>query len=231
MKKILSILLTLSLLLVPALALGEGEAADPAAALAGDWYGELNGLVLKLTLNEDGAYAALIVTQPDDVKTGAWAYDDGFIHLDGSLLPDINVLSDDVLKWTAFDIFLRREAPQTYAPAELLPGAALELYAGCWKARYVGVNGAILPADAIGNETVLYVEGSDLALTGGLFDETVLEAAYADGVLSWFGDVAITLALQVDSFLRLTLITGGETVTLYLLPYYVKGLSPEPAGE
>lgn len=226
MKKLLAILLALSLLLVPALALGEGEEA----ALVGDWYGELNGLVLKLTLNEDGAYAALIVTQPDDVKAGTWAYEDGFIHLDGSLLPDINVLSDDVLKWTAFDIFLRREAPQTYAPAELLPGAALELYAGCWKAQYVGVNGAILPSDAIGNETVLYVEGSDLALTGGLFDETVLEAAYADGVLSWSGDgVALTLALQQDGFLRLTLATDPETVTLYLLPYYVQGLSPEPA--
>ena len=228
MKKLLAILLALSLLLVPALALGEGEA--PEAALVGDWYGELNGLVLKLTLNEDGAYAALIVTQPDDVKAGTWAYADGFVHLDGSLLPDINVLSDDVLKWTAFDIFLRREAPQTYAPAELLPGAALELYAGCWKAQYVGVNGAILPSDAIGNETVLYVEGSDLALTGGLFDETVLEAAYADGVLSWSGDgVALTLALQQDGFLRLTLATDPETVTLYLLPYYVQGLSPEPA--
>ena len=230
MKKLLAILLGLSLLLVPALALGEGEA--PQAALVGDWYGELNGLVLKLTLNPDGAYAALIVTQPDDVKTGAWAYEDGFIHLDGSLLPDINVLSDDVLKWTAFDIFLRREAPQTYAPAELLPSTALELYAGCWKAQYVGVNGAVLPSDAIGNETVLYVEGSDLALTGGLFDETVLEATYADGALSWSAEgLALTLALQQDGFLRLTLSTDPETVTLYCLPYYVKGLSPEPAGE
>ena len=230
MKKLLAILLALSLLLVPALALGEGEA--PEAALTGEWYGELNGLVLKLTLNADGTYTALIVTQPDDVKAGTWAYEDGFIHLDGSLLPDINVLSDDVLKWTAFDIFLRREAPETYAPAEPLPDAALELYAGCWKAQYVGVNGAILPSDAIGNDTVLYIEDSDLALTGGIFDETVLEATYADGGLSWSAEgLSITLALQQDGFLRLTLAADPETVTLYCLPYYVQGLSPEPAGE
>ena len=69
-----------------------------------------------------------------------------------------------------------------------------------------------------------------MALVGPLTGETVLETAYADGALTWAADgVSIALALQQDGFLRLTLATDPETVTLYLLPYYVQGLSPEPA--
>ena len=227
MKKLLAILLSFALLLVPALALGEEEAP---ADITGLWFAEVEGMVVELTLNADGTYAVAIPAQPGESVTGAWAEKDGFLYFDGSDLPQINVLGTDVLKWIDYDAFLRREAPLIYAPADPLSDAPVELFTGYWQAQYVAVNGAVLFADTLGSPTEALIDGTNVALIGPLTGETVLETAYADGALTWAADgVSIALALQQDGFLRLTLTTDPETVTLYLLPYYVQGLSPEPA--
>ena len=210
MKKwIAIILLSLALLLVPALALAEGEEA----ALTGERYGEANGLVLQLTLNPDGTYAAALVGSEQAAKTGAWVLEDGFIYLDGALLPQINVLGDDVLKWTEMDVFLRRELPLIYAPAESLADAPLDLFAGYWRGQYVGLDGAMLFAqDALGEVVALYIEGQNVALGGDFFGNAIVEMAYADGALSLDLDgQPLTLTLQADGFLRLTL----PALTLY----------------
>ena len=210
MKKLFAILLSLALLLVPALALAEGEVAAP----TGDWYGEAGGLVLQLTLNPDGTYAAALVGSEQAAKTGAWALEDGFIYLDGALLPQINVLGDDVLKWTEMDVFLRRELPLIYAPAEPLADAPLDLFAGYWRGQYVGLDGAMLFAqDALGEVVALYIEGQNVALGGDFFGNAIVEMAYADGALSLSLDgQPLTLQLQRDGFLRLTL----PALTLYV---------------
>ena len=209
MKKWIAILLSLALLLVPTLALAEGEEA----ALTGDWYGETSGLVLQLTLNADGTYAAALVGSEQAAKSGAWVLEDGFIYLDGALLPQINVLGDDVLKWTEMDVFLRRELPLVYAPAEPLADAPLDLFAGYWRGQYVGLDGAMLFAeDALGEVVALYIEGQNVALGGDFFGNAIVEMAYADGALSLSLDgQPLTLQLQQDGFLRLTL----PALTLY----------------
>ena len=127
MKKLLAILLSFALLLVPALALAEEEAP---ADITGLWFAEVGGLVVELTLNADGTYAVAIPAQPGESVTGAWAEKDGFLYFDGSDLPQINVLGTDVLKWIDYDTFLRREAPLIYAPADLLSDAPVELFTG-----------------------------------------------------------------------------------------------------
>jgi len=214
MKKLFAILLSLALLLVPALALGEeGEAP---ADITGLWYTEVEGMVVELTLNADGTYAVAIPAQPGESITGAWAEKDGFLYFDGSDLPQINVLGTDVLKWIDYDAFLRREAPLIYAPADPLSDAPVELFTGYWRAQYVAVNGAVLFADTLGAPTEALIDGTNVALIGPLTGETVLETAYENGALTWAADgVSIALALQQDGFLRLTLATGQEAVTLY----------------
>ena len=225
MKKLLAILLALSLLLVPALALAE-EAAP--AEITGLWYTEVEGMVVELTLNADGTYAVAIPAQPGESITGAWAEKDGFLYFDGSDLPQINVLGTDVMKWLDYDAFLRREAPLIYAPADPLSDAPVELFTGYWRAQYVAVNGAMLFADTLGSPTEALIDGTNVALIGPLTGETVLETAYADGALTWAeGEVSIALALQADGFLRLTLTAGEAPVTLYLLAVP----QGEPVGE
>ena len=226
MKKLLAILLSLSLLLVPALALAE-EGELP-ADITGLWYTEVEGMVVELTLNADGTYAVAIPAQPGESITGAWAEKDGFLYFDGSDLPQINVLGTDVMKWLDYDAFLRREAPLIYAPADPLSDAPVELFTGYWQARFVGVNGAMLFADTLGSPTEALIDGTNVALIGPLTGETVLETAYENGALAWAsGDVSITFALQADGFLRLTLTAGEAPVTLYLLAVP----QGEPVGE
>ena len=215
MKKLFAILLSLALLLVPALALAEEEAP---ADITGLWYVEVQGLLVEMTLNADGTYAVTIPARPGESITGAWAEKDGFLYFDGSDLPQINVLGTDVLKWIDYDAFLRREAPLIYAPADPLSDAPVELFTGYWRAQYVAVNGAMLFADTLGAQSAALIDGTTVALVGPLTGETVLETAYENGALTWAADgVSIALALQQDGFLRLTLTTGQEAVTLYLL--------------
>ena len=225
MKRLLVLLLALSLLLIPVLSLAEGA---PEYSFTGDWYGDLQGLVLKLTLNGDGTYSAVLVAQPDQSTEGTWVFADGFLYLDGSETPTINVLGDDVISWISFDVFLRREVPETYVPAEIMADAQAEWMAGCWKAQYMEANGAMLLSEAAGDNTVIYIEGTHVVTTGKFFGDGVLEMTWADGALSCAAEGGtLTLQLQQDGFLRFTC-AADQTVTLYLLPTYVEGLSPEP---
>ena len=231
MKKILVVLLAASLLLLPAVILAESETLAPEAALTGDWYGEVQGMVLQLSLNGDGTYTAILPAREDAKATGAWALRDGFLYLDGNDVPSVNVLGEDVLKWIDFDTFLRREAPLLYTPAEPLADIPQEIYAGTWKALYVGVDGAMLMANTLGEPSGAYIEGTSVALTGPLTGEALLEAAYADGALRWTdGNTTITLQLQQDGFLRLTFTAGENTVTLYLMGMTMEA-PVEEAGE
>ena len=134
MKKTLSVLLALILILLPTLILAENDSHAPEAALTGDWFGEVQGMVLQLTLNEDGTYQATLPAREDAKATGAWALRDGFLYLDGNDVPSVNVLGEDVLKWIDFDTFLRREAPLLYTPAKPLADIPQEIYSGTWKA-------------------------------------------------------------------------------------------------
>ncbi len=213
MKKIMTLLLSLALLLAPVLALGE-EA--PEAALAGDWYGEMNGLVLQLTLNADGTYRASLPGSGQSEKTGAWVLADGFVYLDGADQPQINVLGEEVLKWIETDIFLHREMLWVYAPAELLPDVPLDLFAGYWRGQFVGLDGVTILAEAFLDEvTALYIEGQNVALGGDFFGNAIVEMAYADGALSLDSDgQLLTLQLQKDGFLRMT-IAAEQPLYLY----------------
>ena len=231
MKKTLSVLLALILILLPTLILAENDSHAPEAALTGDWFGEIQGMVLQLTLSEDGTYTAILPAREDAKATGAWALRDGFLYLDGNDVPSVNVLGEDVLKWIDFDTFLRREAPLLYTPAEPLADIPQEIYSGTWKALYVGVDGAMLMANMLGEPSGAYIEGSSVALTGPLTGEALLEATYEGGALRWTdGNTTITLQLQQDGFLRLTLTAGENTVTLYLMGMAMEA-PVEEAGE
>ena len=231
MKKTLSVLSALILILLPTLILAENEAPAPEAVLTGDWYGKVQGMVLQLILNEDGTYQAVLPARENAKATGAWALRDGFLYLDGNDVPSIKVLNEDVLKWIEFDTSLRREAPLLYTPAEPLADIPQEIYAGTWEALYVGVDGAMLMADMLGEPSGAYIEGTSVALTGPLTGEALLEATYEGGALRWVdGNTGITLQLQEDGFLRLTFTAGENTVTLYLMGMPT-GAPAEEAGE
>ena len=252
MKKTLMILLALALML-SAFALGEGETLppfDPDAyeylempvlleqSILGDWYAEFQGLAIKLTLTDEGAYTLSV---PGAEAVGdTWELKDGMLYLEGNEAPLLPL--DEALIWSAVNLVFRREAPAVYEPAEAYKAASKEAYNGFWRAQFTQVGsakdkskrpavrsvqagGSVILSSAIGDDTALYIENGKAALAGKLFGRQVVEFAFENGALTAKVEGGrVTLQLQEDGLLRLTY-EGGEAEVIYLLP------APDPYAE
>ena len=212
MKKLIAICLVFILLLAAA-SMAEAAPEPPAA---GDWYAELDGIPLHLSLNADGTYSLIFPDEPGESLAGTWAADDIFVSLENG--GTLALVSEELLIWQENDLRFTREAPRAYVPADLLPDAVLEIYAGYWKCAFVDLGDAIVPAKAVDERTDLYIEDDLVALGGPRFGDIFRDFDFADGALS--ADVngqLVTLALQQDAYLRLTIEREGETSILYLV--------------
>ncbi len=195
---------------------GDAQPEDTGRSLTGEWFAGIRGRIVKLTLNEDGTYA--VAGLPQAEQKGLWALREGEVILDDDDEVSLWVREDGLLLIDA-NAMLRREAPELYVPADLVADAPpLESFDGYWKARYVAIGDAVLDADTLTEPVDLYVEGTNAALGGTLFGDVIVSLAYADGALTRVDEgVTLTLQLQQDGFLRLT-IAAEETVVIYLLP-------------
>ena len=182
--------------------------------LTGTWYSDLSGIPVRLTLSEDGSYtSAAPGTEP---VTGTWEERNGSIFLDGSETPEFTVM-DDRLLWNGMAALFTREEQAVYTPAETFADFDPVLFRGYWKALYVDVDGTACLASALNDTTDLYVEGNSMILGGPLFGDLPVKAESADGALACTAEgITVTLRMQQDSFLRMTVDTGEETMTWYL---------------
>ena len=253
MKKTLMIILALLLALTP-LALAEDEAPEGfdfpeltlsdlpvVMTLPGDWYADLQGLAIKLTLSGDGAYALEV---PGSVaQTGAWEIneEDGMLYLGGNEAPLLPLT--DAIIWNAANLVFRRDDILTYTPAEVYTEVQTESFNGWWRAHFTQVGGArdtskrpavrsvqaggsVILSSFIDDDTALYIENGKAALAGQLFGRQIAEFSLKNGVLTAEVDGAkVTLALQTDGFLRLTYASKDEAKVIYLL------LAPDPYAE
>ena len=255
MKKLLSILLALTLLL-GALAFSEEvivpepdmesyeyyEMPVPVEqAVLGEWYASFQGLIVKLTLDE----AAYTLEFPGTGKgsAGAWEIRDGMLYLEGNDAPLLPL--DSALIWSAVSLTFLREQPVTYTPAEVYAGAQAELFNGFWRAQFTQVGGArdtskrpavrsvqaggsVILSSAVGDDTALYLENGKAALAGQLFGRQIAEFSLKDGALTAKVDSAkVTLQLQQDGFMRLTYEKGSEAKVIYLMPQADPGATVE----
>ena len=212
MKK-LSIICFSILLICVSFALAD-ESPMQSNNMTGAWYSSLSGIPVQLTLSEDGSYTS---TAPGtESVTGTWEERDGDIFLDGSETPEFTV-QDDKLLWNDMASFFTREEQAVYTPAETFTDFDPALFRGYWKALYVDVDGTACLASALNDTTDLYVEGSSMILGGPLFGDLPVKAESADGALACTAEgITVTLRMQQDSFLRMTVDTGEETLTWYL---------------
>ena len=143
---------------------------------------------------------------------------------------------DEALIWSPVNLVFRREAPSVYEPAEAFKAASIEAYNGFWRAQFTQVGsakdkskrpavrsvqagGSVILSSAIGDDTALYIENGKAALAGKLFGRQIVEFSLKNGALTADVEGAkVTLALQTDSFLRLTYASKDEAKVIYLLP-------------
>ena len=202
------------------------------ARVPGDWYALHQGAILLLHIAEDGAYTLSFPGADLEESRGTWTVESNQLFLDGREDEPLLVL-DESLLWESARMSFTREMPQTYVPAEefydLQPGDL----DGLWKCRFLGVGGLTVTAESMSDDTVLYIEGENVALAGSFFGNVPLVFAFENGAMvASLGEgdaaVALTLRLQQDGVLRLTLETGEaveadgpvspQTVVFYLSP-------------
>ena len=192
----------------------------------GDWYADVAGMTVTLTLSEDGTYALSVAG--GEAMTGKWEEKNGVLVMDGDeenpLLPTGGVIRMDSLK-----LFFTREAPTVYVPAEPFTDADAKAgsFDGWWVSHFTAVGDGTILSDAIGEDTELYIEGTKLAVNGALFGLAQYDGLAESGRLTFTTDKgAVTLELLQDGFLRLTL-SGDTPTTLYLMAKPLPGDTPE----
>ncbi|MBR2834867.1 MAG: hypothetical protein IKE43_04025 [Coriobacteriales bacterium] len=144
MKKYLALLLAFVLVLLPLPAAMAQEAEvlglnEPPASAEGNWYADLSGVPLELTLAKDGTYTLVSSALPNESHKGTWEQRDGFVWLDGDDTSPLNLTTgavysasnaqepaedsaEDAVVATPADA----EKPAAAASAEATPGNSAE---------------------------------------------------------------------------------------------------------
>lgn len=226
MKKLLSIAVSLILALTLLCAGAMAEAAE----LTGEWYGSLYGIVMTLTLNEDGSYT--LAMDSEDPESGVWELDGSDLILDRGTDDEVTFAYDADEVSLAMDLdgmafLFTREPVAAFELAAARADATLEEYAGSWDCTLVSMMGMQLPPEEAEIEMSLVIEGESAQLTLGIFGEpeTIdLVPAFADGALtltipaSYEGeeDSVITFQLLEDGTMSATTLLFDEELIFVL---------------
>ena len=176
MKRLTSLVLALLL----ALTMMVGAFAET-ADVTGEWYGELLGIQVTLTINADGTYKMDIAGM--DSEEGVWEKNE-----DGNLVMDKGTEQDGM------KIDFTREAPAEDEELTISTETTEEELQGKWQATSVIMNGMSVPMSMVGQECIIEVKDSKLYLLN-LVGQTALAEipipmTFVDGIL--------TVTLPVD---------------------------------
>ena len=191
MKKLISILLALALccMMIPALA---------EDGITGDWYGEYSGMVMKLTLNEDGT-AAMEVSGMDMGSNAGWTLDGDRFTLTVDGTPTEGTYTDGSIQLPEYEggpiVAFGRDPIEGFIPAEVNPEAAAEDYDGTWESTYGSFDGLIMGLSGESRETIT-IEGGKVTLlnpNGGaafFLGTDPIEMTYENGALVYTQEIA-----------------------------------------
>ena len=126
------------------------------------------------------------------------------IVLDGDQEGGLLVL-DNALRMDALGLLFTREQPLTYVPADLIADAPEGALDGLWRAQFVAVGEGTMLAEAAEEDAFVYIEGANVALGGTRFGNVIRVFTPDAGALT-LPEEGVTLQLQQDGFLRMTLV-------------------------
>ena len=159
MKKLISMLLALVMLL--SVSFAEDD-------LTGEWYADLFGMTMTLTLSDDATY---LMDMAGDFTFGAWAQDGDTLLFDPGTEEEMTMQYDASAPSLTMDLegmafVFTREAPATYEPAAPVDSAALEDFAGSWATKWVSMFGMMVDPAATGDSSIYFtISGTDVTLT------------------------------------------------------------------
>lgn len=188
----------------------------------GDWYALVKGMTFLLTFSEDGTYAAGFPALAIDPETGTWKLNNGSIVLNDNEEDRILILDEELLQSERLDAMFTREKQEDYTPDEIITDTVLEDFSGYWVSVFVQTPDGIVPAENLGENTDIYIEGSKAALGGDFFGDVIHDFSYEENALVLTLTEAeepfiVKLELQTDGFMRMTVSSGeSEPLVVYL---------------
>ena len=227
MKKLLSVLLVLAMLLG---ACALAETVD----LTGEWYltelamGDTSvdpsalGMNITITLNGDGT-AVLVSTYGDEEETqeGTWAQTEAGVEVVTGENPTALLLEDGKLKLYMGEegamIFGREK---TEAPA--LPAAVAaeseDAFLGTWKITSVSMMGLVVPAEVAEINVTMTVEAGKVTLLSGEEPQEI-PTTFADGVLTAsepdMGEIKLSLCEDGTVSLEVSMGEAGQMIMYF----------------
>lgn len=165
MKKLISLALTLILTLTLLCAGALGEAIDH----SGDWYADLYGFTLRITLNPDGSYTNAI--EGEDPDSGIWEMDGTNVLLDKGTSDEMVLVYDagsDSLyaNIEGEDLLFFREPPVEFEMAAPRAGiVTLEDMGGSWTTKMLCMLGTHMTPEQVGLSLDLSIDNNSAELT------------------------------------------------------------------
>ena len=177
MKKILATIVTLLLALLACGAVAED--------VTGEWYAEVYGIVMKMTVNADNTY---VLEAAGEAAPGTW-------EMDGTnMIVDKGTETESVFTYDAAaqvldmagEMTFTRTAIEAWTPAAVRAEAALADFEGIWTAQRVDCFGALLPVDDAGVYMDAGIVGASVSLTVTFMDAETFEgeAVLENGTLT-----------------------------------------------
>lgn len=227
MKKRYALLLTVAFQMAVTCS---GMAAED---VSGEWYGNLYGMPVALTLDESGAYT---MDLDGEEMTGSWELDGETLYMDKGTESETSFVYDGESLSAEEDgmefMFSRdAEAAAGFIPAEARTDSEIEEFAGVWTATQVSAFGMTAPVEMLEVEK-LELEIADNKVTflmagGDTFGEwavTDLEGTLEDGILTFVmeaddeysEDAVWGVQLLEDGTMSLSTEMMEETLVFYL---------------
>ena len=218
MKKILIAIVTLMMLTV----LACGAVAED---VTGEWYADVYGMAVKMTVNADNTY---VLEAAGDSVPGTW-------EMEGAnLIADKGTETESVLVYDAAaqtldmagEMLFTRTAIEVWTPAAVRAEAALADFEGIWTAQCADCFGALLPVDAAGVYMDAGIVGANVSLTVTFMDAETFEgeAVLENGVLTLtvpakdeYSEAQVFTANALeDGSIRITMELFSEPATFYM---------------
>ena len=218
MKKILTAIVTLMMLAV----LACGAAAED---VTGEWYAEVYGMVMKMTVNADNTY---VLEAAGDAAPGTWELDGTNLIVDKGTETE-SVFAYDAAAQTldmAGEMLFTRTAIEAWTPAAVRAEAALADFEGIWSAQRVDAFGAVLPVNDAGVFMDAGIVGANVSLTVTFIDTETFEgeAVLENGTLTltvlakdeYSEDMVFTANALEDGSIAITMDLFSEPATFYM---------------
>ena len=218
MKKILTAIIALLVLAV----LACGAVAED---VTGEWYAEVYGMVMKMTVNADNTY---VLEAAGDAAPGTWELDGTNLIVDKGTETESLFVYDSAAQTLdmAGEMLFTRTAIEAWTPAAVRAEAALADFEGVWTAQRVDAFGAVLPVNDAGVFMDAGIAGANVSLTVTFIDTETFEgeAALEGGMLTltvpakdeYSEDMVFTANALEDGSIAVTMELFSEPATFYM---------------